>query len=93
MAVDTVWGDRVTDYRKRGRYQVVGDSVVGGEPVWIVSADIDHEIRRELPGPQPGVTAISFLEGSDHGEFIVHKDRGHMVARHRTGPSVRHADL
>ncbi len=84
MAVDTV-GDRVTDYQKRGRYRVVGDSVVGGQPVWIVSADLDHEIRTEGPGPQPGVTAISILEGSDAGEFIIRKDRGDMVARRRTG--------
>lgn len=85
MAVDTVGGDRVTNYQKQGRYRVVGDSLVRGQPVWIVSADIDQEIRTEGPGPQPGVTAISILKGSDAGEFIVHKQQGHMLARRRTG--------
>lgn len=53
--------------------------------MWIVSADIDHEMRTEGPGPQPGVTVVSILKGSDTGEFIIHKDQGYMVARRRTG--------
>lgn len=84
-SVDTAQDGRVTHSEKRGRYEVVRDSLIEGDAVWVVHAEVDQEMRSQGPGPQPGITAVSTLDGSDTGEFLISKDRADMVARSRTG--------
>jgi hypothetical protein len=96
LTLGTTWSDTTTyadttkegdifHGTKAGMYKVVRDSVVSGRPVWIVSADVEQELRNQGPGPQPGITAISTLAGADTGVFYIDKSRGYMVGRRRAG--------
>jgi hypothetical protein len=82
---DTTKAGDIFHGTRAGTYKVVRDSVVSGRRVWIVSANVEQKLRNEGPGPQPGITAVSTLAGSDTGVFYIDKSQGYMVGRHRTG--------
>jgi hypothetical protein len=72
-----------------GRHEVVGDSVIAGTPVFVVVASTrQHVITSGLVPREPGLTAVSQLQGVAESRFYMARNEGHMMAR-RTSATFR----
>ena len=67
---------------KRGAYRVLRDTLVSGEPAYVIS--VTQEIENRSSQPVQGLTATSTLIGSDQG-IIVFSKAGRLLGRQRQG--------
>jgi hypothetical protein len=75
-------------FTKAGRYEVTGDTVIAGMQAVIVTSEIVTEIKASGPGPSPGVTVHSTIQGTEQGALYFSPDRGVFLGRTRTGTSA-----
>lgn len=76
--------DRTATIKSIASYRVERDTVVSGEPAYVIS--MRQQLSSESEGPVPGqpVRARSTSTGSDEG-FVVFSKAGRMLGRTRTG--------
>ncbi|MGH7481888.1 MAG: hypothetical protein ACRELV_07000 [Longimicrobiales bacterium] len=69
---------------KQARYEVTGDTVVGGVPAWVVRAHVQQRFRTETPlEDRPEITVVNLMEGPEYGAFWVAKTDGRLLRRTR----------
>lgn len=80
-----VSGDDNELIEKIGRYEVMGDTLIGGIPAKIISTKTSSVIESSAPGPAPDITIISKLAGVESGFVYFAPEQGVLLRRTRTG--------
>ncbi len=70
---------------KQGIYEVVGDSLIGGEQIIEISAFISLNLNLRKLEPSSGVAGIANLSGMERSTFWFSPSRGMMIRRASTG--------